>query len=213
MNLFDMPCEFYVSDDVITALDPEEAHNKHHVDPFMEIKNSIKSVHYNPPYTTILFKNGETSVVRCMDGTEFDPYVGFCAALTKKIFGSNSSVNAFTSKEWNRYTEKEEKKFEKNLKKASKKKSANVRFTIIFSKRMKPSSAFWNEIQKIITESLYNYKISNFAPKWDQITWECKASFETNALKIERDVISKFVFEKLQKFGYSVSTVTYNILM
>lgn len=109
MNLFDMPCKFYVSDDVITALDPEEAHNKHYVDPFMEIKNSIKSVHYNPPYTTILFKNGETSVVRCMDGTEFDPYVGFCAALTKKIFGSNSSVNAFTSKEWNRYTEKEEK--------------------------------------------------------------------------------------------------------
>ena len=151
--------------------------------------------------------------MRCMDGTEFYPYVGFCAALTKKIFGSNSSVNAFTSKEWNRYTEKEEKKFEKNLKKTSKKKTANVRFTIIFSKRMKPSSAFWNNIQKIITESLYNYKISNFAPKWDQITWECKASFETNALKIERDVISKFVFEKLQKFGYSVSTVTYNILM
>ena len=37
MNLFDMPCRFYVSNDVITALDPAEAHNKHYVDPFMEI--------------------------------------------------------------------------------------------------------------------------------------------------------------------------------
>ena len=62
---------------------------------------SIKKVIFNPPATIILWSDGTKTVVKAMKGVEFNPYYGFTAAVTKKVFGSNSRVsNLVKHGEW-----------------------------------------------------------------------------------------------------------------
>lgn len=62
---------------------------------------SIKKVIFNPPATIILWEDGTKTVVKAMKGTEFNPYYGFTAAVTKKVFDSNSRVsNIVEHGEW-----------------------------------------------------------------------------------------------------------------
>ena len=62
---------------------------------------SIKKVIFNPPATIILWEDGTKTVVKTRKGTEFNPYYGFTAAVTKKVCGSNSRVNDFVEHaEW-----------------------------------------------------------------------------------------------------------------
>lgn len=51
---------------------------------------SINKVIFNDPKTIILWSDGSKTVVSCKNGESFDKYSGFCAAVTKKIFGSTS---------------------------------------------------------------------------------------------------------------------------
>lgn len=51
----------------------------------------ITKVVFNDPATVILWADGTKTIVKNMDGTEFNPYHGFCAAVTKKIIGENSN--------------------------------------------------------------------------------------------------------------------------
>ncbi|MDI9473098.1 MAG: hypothetical protein QM221_09330 [Bacillota bacterium] len=94
----------------------------HHTDPYMSlIRGNPEVIYLNPPEryrkalvrsnlmyalasarpkeiiregrtTTVFWKDGETTVVKRQKGTLDDPYQAFCAALAKKIFGSNSRL-------------------------------------------------------------------------------------------------------------------------
>ena len=54
----------------------------------------IKHIQFNDKsgHTAIIWDDGTTTVVRCGDGESFERYVGFCAAVCKKLFGSTSAV-------------------------------------------------------------------------------------------------------------------------
>ena len=42
--------------------------------------------------TVVFWKDGTTTAVRCSQDTEPNDYYAFCAALGKKVFGSNSKL-------------------------------------------------------------------------------------------------------------------------
>lgn len=48
---------------------------------------------YNPPATIVFWEDGKKTVVKAMEGTVFNPYHGFTAALAKRVYGSSTSVN------------------------------------------------------------------------------------------------------------------------
>ena len=50
----------------------------------------IKWVIYSGPKTIILWADGTKTIVSCGEGESYDHYTGFCAAVTKKLFGSTS---------------------------------------------------------------------------------------------------------------------------
>lgn len=55
----------------------------------------IKHIQFNPQtgHTAIVWNDGsEATVVRCGEGEQFEPYMGFCAAIVKKLFGSTSAA-------------------------------------------------------------------------------------------------------------------------
>lgn len=43
-------------------------------------------------HTTIVWDDDTSTTVGCAEGSEFEEYVGFCAAVAKKLFGSTSAV-------------------------------------------------------------------------------------------------------------------------
>ena len=45
--------------------------------------------------TIIIWKDGTKTIVSCIEGDKYDVYAGFCAALTKKIFGSTPRAKKF----------------------------------------------------------------------------------------------------------------------
>ena len=49
--------------------------------------DSIKKVIYNDPATIIFWSDGTKTIVKCMEGEDYDPEKGFMAAVTKKVFG------------------------------------------------------------------------------------------------------------------------------
>ena len=57
------------------------------------LTSTIKKVIFNPPATIIMWGDGTKTVVKAMKGVEFNPYYGFTAAVTKKVFGYNSRVS------------------------------------------------------------------------------------------------------------------------
>lgn len=44
---------------------------------------------YNDPATIILWKDGTKTVVKCMEGEDYDPEKGFAMAVLKKLFGED----------------------------------------------------------------------------------------------------------------------------
>lgn len=51
-----------------------------------------KQIIYNPPATIVFWEDGDKTVVKCTKGEPFNKYYGFCAALAKRIYGSNSQI-------------------------------------------------------------------------------------------------------------------------
>ena len=47
----------------------------------------IEGVIFNPPATIVFWSDGSKTVVKCMDGTEFDKWTGLSMAICKKLFG------------------------------------------------------------------------------------------------------------------------------
>lgn len=56
------------------------------------VDNAIKQIIFSGPKTIVLWKDGTKTIVTCGEGDQYDPYVGFCVAVTKKMFGSTSKV-------------------------------------------------------------------------------------------------------------------------
>lgn len=53
---------------------------------------TIKQVIYSGPKTIILWEDGSKTIVSCGEKDTYDHYAGFCAAITKKVFGSTSAA-------------------------------------------------------------------------------------------------------------------------
>ena len=56
------------------------------------IDDAIKQVIFNGPKTIILWKDGTKTIATCGEDDTFDCYAGFCACVTKKMFGSTTKV-------------------------------------------------------------------------------------------------------------------------
>lgn len=54
---------------------------------------SVDRIIFNDPATIVFWKDGTKTVVKCQKGQTFNPYFGFCAAMAKKLYGSNSMLN------------------------------------------------------------------------------------------------------------------------
>ena len=55
-------------------------------------ESRIKRVIFSGNKTIILWDDNSKTMVSCAEGEQFDPYMGFCAAFTKSIFGSKHQV-------------------------------------------------------------------------------------------------------------------------
>lgn len=52
------------------------------------MKLAVDRVIYNDPATIIIWKDGSKTVVKCMEGEDFDPEKGFAMCYLKKVLGS-----------------------------------------------------------------------------------------------------------------------------
>lgn len=54
----------------------------------------VKKVHYDETagVTVVLWMDGTKTIVRAAKGDKHDAYLGYCAALAKKIHGTNSAL-------------------------------------------------------------------------------------------------------------------------
>lgn len=50
----------------------------------------VKRIIHNGPATIVFWKDGTRTVVKCMDGTVYDEYAAFTAAVCKKVYGSSA---------------------------------------------------------------------------------------------------------------------------
>lgn len=65
---------------------------------------SVDRIIFNDPATIVFWKDGTKTVVKCQEDQTFNPYFGFCAAIAKKLYGSNSRLNRIVET----YLEKDE---------------------------------------------------------------------------------------------------------
>lgn len=47
---------------------------------------------FSGPKTIVFWLDGTKTIVSCGEGDDNDPYAGFCAAVTKRVFGSTSQA-------------------------------------------------------------------------------------------------------------------------
>lgn len=52
----------------------------------------VDHIFYDDVATVVFWKDGTKTVVKCPEGTPFDEYAAFCAALAKKFYGNNSKL-------------------------------------------------------------------------------------------------------------------------
>lgn len=52
----------------------------------------VKQVIFSGPKTIVFWLDGTKTIVSCGEGDHNDPYAGFCAAITKRVFGSTSQA-------------------------------------------------------------------------------------------------------------------------
>lgn len=57
-----------------------------------------EKVFFNGTHTTLVWPDGEKTVVGTAPGEQFDEYTGFCAAMVKKLFGSSREAQKFMDK-------------------------------------------------------------------------------------------------------------------
>lgn len=75
----------------------------------MLIMPSIDKVIFNDPATIILWDDGSKTVVKCTDGEEYDPAIGFAMAYVKKAYGNTGRIFRACQKNYNEQMAKREK--------------------------------------------------------------------------------------------------------
>lgn len=84
-------------------------------------KTQIKRVIFSGNKTIILWNDGAWSgyktMVSCAEGEQLDPYIGFCVAFTKGIFGSKHQVEKIVKNAEYQPSKKTKKKISETLKK------------------------------------------------------------------------------------------------
>lgn len=73
------------------------------------IMPSIDKVIFNEPATIILWDDGSKTVVKCTDGEEYDPAMGFAMAYVKKLYGNTGGIFRACQKEYDKQMAKKEK--------------------------------------------------------------------------------------------------------
>jgi hypothetical protein len=58
----------------------------------------IAKIVFNNPATIVFWEDGTKTVVKCMEGQEFNEYYGVACAIMKRFFGNNSKASAFVEK-------------------------------------------------------------------------------------------------------------------
>ena len=58
----------------------------------MKFRLTPKKIIHNGPATIVIWRDGEKTVVKLMEGDTYDEYAAFTAALAKRIFGSTGYV-------------------------------------------------------------------------------------------------------------------------
>ncbi len=56
----------------------------------MMVDADVKNVIFSGSKTIVLWSDGTKTIVGCGEGDSFDSYAGFCAAVTKKVFGTTT---------------------------------------------------------------------------------------------------------------------------
>jgi len=59
---------------------------------------SVKQIIYSGPKTVVIWSDGSKTIISCSETDTYDQYAGFCAAVTKKMFGSNSNIKKIIDK-------------------------------------------------------------------------------------------------------------------
>lgn len=73
--------------------------------------------YYDNDYTTVLWNDGTKTTVKLSDDDIYDEYSAFCAALAKRIYGSNSKIKKIIQAQGRFPLSKEEKKARKKERK------------------------------------------------------------------------------------------------
>lgn len=73
--------------------------------------------YYDNDYTTVLWDDGTKTTVKLSDDDIYDEYSAFCAALAKRIYGSNSRIKKIIKTQGRFLLSKEEKKARKKERK------------------------------------------------------------------------------------------------
>lgn len=73
--------------------------------------------YYDNNYTTVLWNDGTRTTVKLSDDDIYDEYSAFCAALAKRIYGSNSRIKKIIKTQGRFLLSKEEKKARKKERK------------------------------------------------------------------------------------------------
>lgn len=73
--------------------------------------------YYDNNYTTVLWNDGTRTTVKLSDDDIYDEYSAFCAALAKRIYGSNSRIKKIIKTQGGTPLSKEEKKARKKERK------------------------------------------------------------------------------------------------
>lgn len=61
-------------------------------------KLSVKQIICSGPKTVVIWSDGSKTIVSCSKADTYNQYAGFCAAVTKKMFGSNSNIKKIIDK-------------------------------------------------------------------------------------------------------------------
>lgn len=72
------------------------------------IMPSIDKVIFNEPATIILWDDGSKTVVKCTDGEEYDPAIGFAMAYVKKACGNTGRIFRACQKDYDKQMAKRE---------------------------------------------------------------------------------------------------------
>lgn len=62
------------------------------------VDDSIKQIIFSGPKTIVIWKDGSKTIASCGENDVFDCYAGFCACVTKKMFGSTSKIKKLLEK-------------------------------------------------------------------------------------------------------------------